>query len=319
MKPSAKHFEAIKAKWPIQGEVKFLRRVENFVYESNLDGRSVILRLTEPKHRTSDEIRAELDWIDYLSKSGMRIAAPISSQSNSFVETFNFGEVYHAAVFEKAKGAPLVEPEDFTLEIFETWGRYIGRMHRLTHNYKPKQGAQPRSIWNEDAGFQVNLRGLDKNDEIPYKRFIELYEWIKSLDTSHDCFGLIHGDLHNGNFFVDSGEITAFDFDDCCYHWFAYDLSIPLYNLLKKHQDGILNFAWDKILDRYFLGYRSENTLDQKWIDRIDLFLKFRVSTVYHWTKASMADGVFDETGLAWCREMLPWGLKQLEPKLKFL
>ena len=42
-----------------------------------------------------------------------------------------------------------------------------------------------------------------------------------------DSYGLIHNDFNDGNFTVDydNGDITVFDFDDCCYFWFMYDLA----------------------------------------------------------------------------------------------
>jgi len=49
---------------------------------------------------------------------------------------------------------------------------------------------------------------------------------------------LIHTDVHAGNFFVDDGRITVFDFDDSSYQWFASDIAIALYYTIWRKFDG---------------------------------------------------------------------------------
>lgn len=316
--PGHNHLSQVKLLWQLEGDIRFVRRVENFVYESKIAGRPVILRLTEPKHRSADEIFAELAWMDYLAKSGMRVAAPIESNHGHFVETVQVNEIYHACVFEKAPGAPLNEREEFSAATLDTWGRYVGQMHRLTKKYRPAPTAPKRKPWNNDTSLAVSMRGLDVSDSLAYNRFHELMNWLLTLEQDCESYGLVHCDMHQGNFFVHQGEITAFDFDDSCYHWFAYDLISPLYPLLGYSHDLGLNFTREGLLEPYLRGYLAENALDEKWLARLDLFFKVRVVMVYHWIKASMVEGVFNEKGLEWCRRRLPWSLNLLREPLSF-
>lgn len=50
---------------------------------------------------------------------------------------------------------------------------------------------------------------------------------LHALPKDADSYGLIHNDFNDGNFTVDydNDNITAFDFDDCCYFWFMYDIA----------------------------------------------------------------------------------------------
>ncbi len=319
LKPHEHHFNQVKLLWKTEGDFRFLRRVENFVYEGHLEGRPVILRLTEPKHRSVSAIGAELDWMDYLSKSGMRVAAPVLSTKNNLVETIDGAEIYHACIFEKAPGGPLLKKEEFTSDVFRTWGHYIGQMHSLTKKYSANSTFGKRSLWSEDSGFEVTKSGLEKEDKLPYQRFHEIMEWLGGLKKDEDCFGLIHADVHHGNFFVDKGKITAFDFDDSVYHWFSFDLAVPLFNLLLKSEEGFFNLSFEEIKETMIAGYLETNSIQNQWIDRIDLFLLFRMTTVYHWVKASMKAGVFDESALPWCHKVLPWCKKHLEAKIEFI
>lgn len=315
MSPNAEQLGRVRRLWNLSGDIEFLRKVENYVYESSVDGRPVILRLTEPSHRSAQDLESELDWIDYLSRSGMRIAAPVRSATGALVESVVGNNIFHVCVFEKAAGKPIDESE-IGPERAERWGHYIGTMHCLTKAYQRSSGVQPRSMWDDDAGFHVTLAGLDEDDALPYRRFQELMEWLGNLDRSPECFGLIHCDMHHGNFFADDeGRITAFDFDDSVYHWLAYDLAIPLYYLGRFVDDGKPSAGYDQLSGSLLAGYGEANTLDSVWIDRLPLFVKFRTATLYHWRKAMVDMGALDET--ARTREFYAWSREQLEPELQ--
>lgn len=225
MQLSHHQIQELKQHWPLGDEITFHRRVANFVYFANLEGKEVVLRLTEPVHRTAKEIESELDWMSYLTKKGMKIASPIRTKHGSLLVELSGESKLFAAVFQKAPGSFLKPNEDTSQTLIETWGKYVGQMHRLTKSYQPSPTIQLRQQWADDESLAMALRSLDKADEIPYQRINELMDWMKSLPQEKDSYGLVHCDLHQGNFFIDSGHITAFDFDDACYQWFSSTLS----------------------------------------------------------------------------------------------
>lgn len=71
--------------WPFQGDIKFHRRVANFVYFAKLDEGEVVLRLSESNHRKREEIGSELDWMNYLAGKRIAISRPIATIAHSFV------------------------------------------------------------------------------------------------------------------------------------------------------------------------------------------------------------------------------------------
>lgn len=204
------------------------------------------------------------------------------------------------------------------VQIIEEWGRYLGRMHRLTKAYVPPASAAPRQSWKGDDVVKAALRALDPKDCLAFRRMNELLAWLDGLPMDRAGYGLVHADLHAGNFFVQDGVITAFDFDDSCYHWFAYDIVIPLISLnLQESKPGL--FPGPALREPFLKGYLSENALSQTWIDRLELFGKYRAALVYHWIKAGMAEGRFDEKGLEWCRLRLPWCLDQIRNPIELV
>ena len=122
---------------------------------------------------------------------------------------------------------------------------------------------------------------------------------------------MVHCDLHRGNFFVENGEITAFDFDDACYQWFSYDIVAPMNSINNNIDEGVFNLEKEKALDLFLSGYKTENTLEKIWIDRIQIFDKYRAVLIYHWIKTCIRENVFDSHGLDWAKQKLP---KLFEP-----
>lgn len=306
----------LKQNWNLGDEIKFHRRVANFVYFAQMDGREVVLRLTEPTHRTLKEIESELHWLNFLSENGMQVAHPIQSLNGALAVEMPGENKYFAAVFEKAPGSSLND-EDINDELLKTWGQYLGKMHRLTQTYKPPSPILPRQQWEKDESLAMALRSMDRDDPIPYQRMNELLEWMRSLPQTENCYGLVHTDLHRGNFFVKDGIITAFDFDDSCYQWFSYDFTAPINSVHKNFSEGNKHPDKNKTLEIFLSGYRLENNLDPIWVERIKIFDKHRAALVYHWIKTFTKEGVFDAKAIEWAKQKAPKLLEILREPLQ--
>lgn len=315
--PTKEQLEFVRVAWGLSGEIRFLRRVANFVYEASLAGRPVILRLTEPAHRQSIEIAAELHWMDYLSSRGMKVAGPLRSQAGEFVVKVPEKPGYFAALFEKAPGGFLRDETELNETMIRSWGAYLGRLHRLTQEYEPPAAGSPRQEWDKDDTLITALRGLDPKDRVPYERMSELMAWMRQLPKEKNVYGLVHCDLHQGNFFVDKGVITAFDFDDSCRHWFVYDITPAIFSMLNSSEDNGLSLTSEGVLKPFLEGYGAENSLSTAWLKRFDGFMAYRAGLVYHWIKACSAEGVFDEKALEWCRRRTPGLLRALTGPLR--
>jgi Ser/Thr protein kinase RdoA (MazF antagonist) len=306
MQLTQEQVQKIKSHWPIEGEIHFHRRVANFVYFVQMNGRKAVLRLTEPGHRSLKEIESELDWMNYLMKSGVSIAAPIAAIDGRFVVEISGTGSFFAAVFELAPGKPLADNSPLSETMVKTWGQYLGRLHRLTKQYRPTNKIQPRQNWDNDETLAIARRSLDPADEIPFKRLNELIEWMQSLPKEINSYGLVHCDLNRGNFFVHEDRITAFDFDDACYHWFVYDIVAPINSIESNFLEAQNPKTKEKLFNWFLEGYATENQLEQKWLDRYDLFSKYRSALIYHWAKTCVKENVFDANGVKWAQNRMP-------------
>lgn len=60
----------------------------------------------------------------------------------------------------------------------------------------------------------------------------EIVSWFQALAKSETNFGLIHGDYNTGNILLQDGRAKVFDFDDCAYHWYDYEIANTIYMVL---------------------------------------------------------------------------------------
>jgi len=207
----------------------------NLVYQYESDGQLKILRLSFRSDRTLELIRAELHFVNYLAENGVRVSKPIPSRHGNLIETLQAeGITLHAVSFIRGRGMRVPDNgyryrEGVSInEYFQNWGQVLGQMHRLTKTYNPLSDSICRPEWHTREYYS----GFPYADRLPVikKKYDQLIAELHALPKDVDSYGLIHNDFNDGNFIVDydNGDITVFDFDDCCYFWFMYDVRYRL-------------------------------------------------------------------------------------------
>lgn len=307
--PSEKHLEQASDLWNLNPNLKFHRRVENFIYFSSSDQGEVVLRLTEPTRRKKEELQAELDWQIWLSSRGVTCARPFESSRGELVEVIeDGGAIYFASVFEKLNGIQIRTPEQFTPELMKSWGRQLASLHTVTAEYRPSAKIAPRWNWREDFDRMIGPISLHDRRSLAGEQAHSLFEWLSKLPVDEKVYGLVHTDLHNGNFLVDGeNELRIFDFDDCCYHWFGYDLAVPLFYLRFRNIDMKMGLDIKNLEGFYLQGYREIQTLDDDWTSRIESFIRLRALIMYFWCLKRLKEKDLDVHLADWCQKYLSW------------
>ncbi|WBW97260.1 phosphotransferase enzyme family protein [Oceanirhabdus sp. W0125-5] len=264
-------------------DVTYIGGFENFVYEFKRNSKEYILRIGHSDHREYDMIRAELDWVNFLAKNKANVSIPIESNGGNLVEIVKVsdGSYFTVTGYEKAKGSrPTKEiiNDDFCFE----YGRAVGKLHNLTKKYKVTDGIPKRYEWHEDILFKNGTSFLPEEDEFIIEKYNELITYLKGLPTDVDSYGLIHTDIHFGNFFVEKNKITIFDFDDCSYKWYISDIAIVIFYLTAFSMDSDTRNSFIKeFLPSFMKGYNVENKLDDFWLKELMNFIKLREFTIY--------------------------------------
>jgi Ser/Thr protein kinase RdoA (MazF antagonist) len=262
------------------GRIELLDGFESFIYSFSRDDGEYILRIGHSLRRTQELIQAEVDWINYLVAGGASVAEAIFSKNKRLVEPIDDhqGGFFLATAFVKAPGRHPTSAM-WNKRLFETWGRLLGRIHALSKHYEPAQENCIREEWDSPGNMLVDA-WLPPSEIVILRKFHALMRYLHTLPKDGDSYGLIHQDAHAGNLFVDENyKITLFDFDDCVYSWFVYDIAMVLFYGLIGHEEDPAHI---ETFCRHFLcGYSKENSLDPKWLAEIPQFLKLREIDLY--------------------------------------
>jgi Ser/Thr protein kinase RdoA (MazF antagonist) len=266
------------------------------VYGFGRKDKNYVLRLTPPGADTDlERQRTILGWMAYLAAHGAFTPEPLPSQSGNLVEVIPSPEGdWLAVAFTRAEG---ILSEELSLDQwdgrqFQMLGRSIGRIHAIARNYVPsKEESHPD--W-EGGG---NLFGDQIQNELWLKeRQARVLEQIQSLPKTTDAYGLIHCDLHFGNFFLDvpGQKITLIDFDDCAYGWFVMDIAVLLFDVLVLYTGNDKNEYGRHFLRNFLTGYLAENPLSHFWLEQLPRFLKLLEINVYDMVARSYPEDADD-------------------------
>jgi Ser/Thr protein kinase RdoA (MazF antagonist) len=268
----------------------------NLVYQFEIGGQERILRISYNPARPLELIQAELHFIQHLAAGGLRVSEPILSLEGNLTEVIHAaGLPFIAVSFVKGRGKRVPDnqyryrPNAPIEEYFQNWGSTLGRMHRLTKSYQPPSPAIQRPQWHELEAF-FHLPNAERLPLVRQK-FEQLIAELHALPKDRDSYGLIHNDFNDGNFTVDydNGDITVFDFDDCVYFWFVYDLACAweggVGRTMFRPLDERRAFM-DHYLQQVMKGYNRENSLSDEWLARLPLFLRLvQMQELHHFAQ----------------------------------
>lgn len=272
-------------------EVKLIGGYFDHVFE--VKNKPIILKIFKDDGNILSLIKAELDWIEYLSGHHVQVCKALPIIDNRYIVPLS--DNYYLVVYAKAKGqhVNVNDSETWNSYLFENWGRTMGKMHALAINYTPKTKKRPD--WYEHPLFHSELDFLDVEIQERWKVYVKQ---LRELPTTSNAYGIIHHDLHQHNFFIDDKKnliLILIDFGDCEYHWFAYDIAIVIYHAVQtcKNAEPQSKEAFAKAFFQSFMrGYELEHQLSSEWMQRIPFFLDFRqiYSYMYHMMYANTSN-----------------------------
>ncbi len=255
----------------------------NHVYSFRRDDQDYILRLTPPNEEIDAQAqRSILAWMAYLAEHGASVPAPLASQQNNLIEVIPTVEGnWLVTAFTRAKG---VLSEELPIEhwneaLFQALGKAIGKVHTVARKYVP---LNRMNYFQWDCGGNLFNRQIQEEFWLKDKQ-ARLLERLLALPKPPEAYGLIHCDLHFGNFYIHDPErvITLIDFDDCAYGWFSMDIAILLFDILVLYPGADKDEYGRKFLQNFLVGYLAENPLSTFWLEQIPLFLKLLEINIY--------------------------------------
>jgi len=276
---------------------------ESYIYSFEKYGAGYILRIGHSSHRDGNAVQGEAEFMDYLAANGIHVGRPVRDAHGNLVEVIPAEEgEFVAVVFEKVPGeeASSADWQDGTL--MHALGRMVGRMHELSKDFLPSEEPYRRLDWEEDNQIVLELiqNGLPAAEaELVGSQFQALLAKVRELPKDREHYGLIHFDVHGGNFFVHGGEVYLFDFDDCMYSWFANDIAMVFYYGLMGFRDDPEQLV---LLCRQFIaGYNEVSRFDPLWLDYLPAFLNLRNLDLYARVHHDIPEKEWDW----WCQRLV--------------
>lgn len=213
---------------PEDTPLTLLNRSENETWRAG----DLVLRLHRQGYHTKPEIASELAWLTALQDlPGLNAVRPISGAQGLVTEL----EGRFLVAFAPIDGQEL-QPGDDLARWFAPLGEITARLHLQSRQWTPPKGFT-RKRWDVETilgpdphwGHWRQAQGLDPQGEALLARATEaLAAKLHAYGTGPEVFGLIHADLRLANLMVDGDTLTAIDFDDSGFGWWAYDLASAL-------------------------------------------------------------------------------------------
>lgn len=296
-------------------QIHLLDGFESFIYGFTRDNQDYILRLGHGDRRSVALIHGEVDWLNYLADGGATVARAILSQTGELVEVVDDGQGGHwlATAFVKAPGRP-PQKEDWTPAFAQRYGQMVGKIHALSRHYRLSNPAWKRPEW-DDPNMQEVEQHLPASEALAVTKYQELRAYLQRLPKTQDSYGMVHFDPHGGNFFVDeTGQLTLFDFDDCGYCWFAYDIAMVLFYRVTGRDDAPALTA--ELMPPFLRGYSQETRLDPYWLAQLPFFLKQREIDLY-----ALIHRSFDVANLTdpWCLRFMQDRKRRIEQDIPYI
>lgn len=296
-------------------KIQLLDGFESFIFEFNRPDGDYILRIGHSYRRTPDQIRGEVDWINYLSDGGTTVARAVLSAAGELVEPLEDGQggQFLCTAFFKARGG-IPGKEQINESLFLNYGRLLGRMHALAKAYSPSNSAWKRYTWDSPENNTPD-RQLPSSERGIREKYRPLFDHLQALPRGPDGYGMIHQDAHTGNLFVDEDyTLTLFDFDDCVYGHFIYDIAMVLFYIAGWGGDEIPGFT-ERFMPVFLQGYREYNRLDPRWLLEIPRFLKLREIDLF----AAILFAMGEKPGDTWCASFMQGRRTKIEQDVPFI
>ena len=259
-------------------------RNQIFICSKN-DEKKFVLRISSTGDRTENDYLAETEFVHYLAKGGAPVADVIPSVNGKLVEIVEDGEAQvFISLFEYAKGMLLCDNgyryrEGAPLEeYFYNTGKTLGKIHELSKRFESTVGHRRPEYFDKYNMEYINRLIPDNYSDLKNAIATRL-EKFQKLPTDSQNYGLIHFDYSDGNYHIDmtNGSITVFDFDNCMYCWYMFDLAN-----LYLHGEGWFRYESDPAkreagMQNYFntilKGYKSETSISDDFVNQLPLFI----------------------------------------------
>jgi Ser/Thr protein kinase RdoA (MazF antagonist) len=259
--------------------VAFIQHSENITFRVTSSGKSYLLRLhlpltpgMRPHGADPNIIRSEMVWLNSLRRNRLPVPRPVRNRAGEFVTRVTGADrkPVNGTVLEWLEGEVYtrdLENEQTVAQI----GTLAGKIHSHSSQWRlPPAFERPAHNPYYFIKIVDSLKPAVDDGRIDYYDFRTLQTSIQELSwflqpirKTRKSFGLIHGDLHRGNFLYHDDEISLIDFSLCAFGYFMYDLGTCLSNIQPSlHPVFLSNYSrffplpknYERLIEGFFIA-----------------------------------------------------------------
>ena len=252
---------------------QLIRSNTNLVYDCG----DRILRLTPATVRDRVDVQTEIDWLTFLGREGVNVVQVLGGGEP--IELAIEQEVFWGICFKKIQGAKIAADQWKTAH-FEGLGDLLGQLHKIGKGYPIRSDLSYRH-WDEIPEFYSFEYFPDDNRQLR-RLHNEVVHELKRLPQETANYGLIHYDVHHGNYLLTSEQkIVLFDFELVCQSWYIHDVATVLYYACNHPATKQYRSFNELFLSHFWLGYEQHHQISEMEKEKIPLFLLYRDLMVY--------------------------------------
>ena len=262
-------------------ELRFLGQGANVVFRVQTDDGRWALRICNPgrDHRI---LMRELLWLVALNRdTDLSVPEPVIMRTGDLFRSVSMPGLpgFHACMlFRWVKGR---FKEDLTTDHLRAVGQFSATLHKHAETFRWPEELAPVKVSAETVGDNVpraTLRAHYSNDDVEslLATVPIIQRVMRSLGEGHDITGVIHGDLHQGNYLFYGGEARAIDFECVQWNYYAYDVATT-FSYLSSRPD------FESLESAYIEGYTGVRPLPCDLDGHIPAFDMLRAFTMIAW------------------------------------
>lgn len=250
---------------------KLIRNNQNLIYDCG----DKILRLSPSAIRKEQDIEAEINWLIFLIENKLSVVKIVpSTAGHNYIKIETADNYFTVVCFEKILGHK-ISKNNWNIAHFERLGKLTGQLHRVGNQYEEKDSSIYQ-YWDSIIEFD-SYKYLPKDKrELPQLHH-KIVAQINQLPKTKENFGLIHYDIHHGNYLLtqQNTELILFDFEMTCKSWFINDIATVLYY---AHHFPKTNNQEDfeaLFMKHFWKGYEQEYSIkvsEKRWIPQFLLY-----------------------------------------------
>lgn len=280
--------------WGIDGaSLSLIKHRENAVFSVKKDDFRAALRMHRHGYHSNDELRSELQWMQALTESGVKVPEIIPATSGELFVGYSAeglpGEM-QVDLFDWIDGEQLGSVEEGVADeadverTFRTLGELAAKVHNQATTWTLPAGFT-RHAWDADGlagdspfwGRFWEIKAADRAQKDLLARARDrVREDLGRLPKSSASYSMIHADFAAENIMVDGSDVRLIDFDDAGFGWHLFELATALYFIRGEAY-------FDRAESALIEGYRKHRSLTDEELALLPLFTLARGTTYVGW------------------------------------